>query len=206
MAPTLGATVFRYSRTALARRLPSSMLYASVPRSSQWPSMVTVEILRSFKHLADALTVFCAVADSVYSLKSKYAGSSLEQSTWLAPAAHLPLTQAPLLQSLSLAQEAPSTAPSGRMQVPAMHLWPTGHWTSAVHSAAHLLFRHCLPVPQSSLDVQQSGLRPHAPPTQATQRSVPAPGQWLSNRHCAHLLSTQYSPFALQCVSVSQLG
>ena len=32
----------RYPLTAVARRAPSAMLYSRVPRSSAWPSMVTV--------------------------------------------------------------------------------------------------------------------------------------------------------------------
>src|SRR5665213_937337 len=45
--------------TAVARRLPSARLYSRVPRSSQWPSTVTVTLAYCFSHVAWRCSVCC---------------------------------------------------------------------------------------------------------------------------------------------------
>src|SRR5262245_59425742 len=49
----------RYARAAPARRSPNARLYSAVPRSSQWPSTVTIQLEYFFMSAAASSSVLC---------------------------------------------------------------------------------------------------------------------------------------------------
>src|SRR5262245_50667513 len=70
----------RYARAATARRSPNARLYSAVPRSSQWPSIVTVQVALRLSSAAFSSSVFCPSPDSSslsYSKKTGFSGEFL---------------------------------------------------------------------------------------------------------------------------------
>ena len=55
----------------VARRSPNARLYSRVPRSSAWPSMVTVTALKSCRNPACRCSITCAPGDRSYRSNSK---------------------------------------------------------------------------------------------------------------------------------------
>src|ERR671936_2117841 len=68
----------RYVRAAIARRSPSARLYSAVPRSSQWPSIVTVQVEYFFRIAASASSTPCSARSISALSNSKKAGLSGE--------------------------------------------------------------------------------------------------------------------------------
>src|SRR5438552_16993642 len=68
----------RYVRAATARRSPNARLYSAVPRSSQWPSMVTVQLGYRFRTVAFSVNAVCAGVSSSALSRAKNAGLSGE--------------------------------------------------------------------------------------------------------------------------------
>src|SRR5919201_1456806 len=69
--PALTPAVVRYCLAALARRSPSTMLYALVPRSSQWPSIWVLTEPFSFKKATFLSRIARASGRRSYLSKSK---------------------------------------------------------------------------------------------------------------------------------------
>src|SRR3954467_7939747 len=68
----------RYARAAIARRSPKARLYSAVPRSSQWPSTVTAQLVYRFSSAAFSSSVFWFAALRSLLSSSKYTGFSGE--------------------------------------------------------------------------------------------------------------------------------
>src|SRR5260370_21901593 len=68
----------RYARAATARRSPRARLYSAVPRSSQCPSIVMVQLAYFFNSAAFALSVVCPCALTSLLSSSKNSGCSGE--------------------------------------------------------------------------------------------------------------------------------
>src|SRR5881296_2571252 len=71
-------SAIRYARALTARRSPRARLYSAVPRSSQWPSIVTVQVPYFLSRVAFSFSVCCASGDSSSLSNSKNTGLSGE--------------------------------------------------------------------------------------------------------------------------------
>src|SRR5438067_5652193 len=68
----------RYARAAMARRSPNARLYSAVPRSSQWPSIVMVQVPYFFSSPASWSSALCAAGLRSLLSSSKNTGWSGE--------------------------------------------------------------------------------------------------------------------------------
>src|SRR5262245_20845128 len=68
----------KYARVFTARRSPNAKLYSAVPRSSQWPSIVTAQVAYFFSTLAFSFRTCCSALLSSSLSYSKNTGLSGE--------------------------------------------------------------------------------------------------------------------------------
>src|SRR5262245_46124828 len=77
-------SAIRYARALTARRSPNARLYSAVPRSSQWPSIVTAQLPYFLSSEAFSFSVCWASVDSSslsYSKKTGLSGEFLFRSS-----------------------------------------------------------------------------------------------------------------------------